>query len=290
MVSRRAAKAAGKLVPAAPVIKKDSLPTENTVDSPSAAILLRAVEYAAAAIEGMPSEATGARDATYVGTHIEARLEADGLAVHEFECTNPAYPNWRWTVVLALADTEAAPTVCDVVLLPGPGALIPSAWVPWHERLQPGDLRPGDVVPTNPDDPRLVPGYTGEGDIAGTDEDQLREVVWELGLGRERVLSPTGRDDAADRWQEGSTGPDAPEAKQAPLPCLSCGFMVPIGGQLGQNFAICANIISPADGKVVSLSFGCGAHSEITASKSASQPVGTIVDTLDYEDLDIIRE
>ncbi|MDI1289949.1 MAG: DUF3027 domain-containing protein, partial [bacterium] len=31
----------------------------------------------------------------------------------------------------------------------------------------------------------------------------------------------------------------------------------------GQIFAVCANKMSPADGHVISLNFGCGAHSEV---------------------------
>lgn len=291
MVTRRAAKAAAKTSsPSKPTAVRGSKAAAAPVSTSGEALLLGAVATARSAIDGTPSAATGAREEHHVGRHLAARLESDGLAVHEFECTNPAYPHWLWTVVLAFAEGDAEPTVCDVVLLPGAQALIPPAWVPWHERLQPGDLRPGDVVPSNADDPRLIAGYSGEGDAAGAASDHVDEVVWELGLGRERVLSPEGRDDAAERWHEGATGPSAPEARLAPKSCGSCGFMVPIGGFLGQAFAICANIISPADGKVVSLSFGCGAHSEITAHSTITPSTPTVVDTIDFEDLDIVRE
>ena len=36
-----------------------------------------------------------------------------------------------------------------------------------------------------------------------------------------------------------------------------------MGGIVGQAFGICANELGAADGKVVSLNFGCGAHSEV---------------------------
>ena len=36
-----------------------------------------------------------------------------------------------------------------------------------------------------------------------------------------------------------------------------------MGGAFGQMFAVCANVMSPADGRVVALNFGCGAHSEV---------------------------
>ena len=63
----------------------------------------------------------------------------------------------------------------------------------------------------------------------------------------------------------GDFGPTTPMARQAPGECAACGFHLPIGGALGQLFAICANVMSPADGKVVALTFGCGAHSEVEA-------------------------
>src|SRR5699024_1302456 len=45
-------------------------------------------------------------------------------------------------------------------------------------------------------------------------------------------------------------------------PCGTCGFLVPIAGSLGAMFGICANEFS-ADGQVVHLQYGCGAHSEV---------------------------
>ena len=89
-------------------------------------------------------------------------------------------------------------------MLPGDAAIVAPVWVPWSERVQPGDLRPGDLFPTHADDPRLEPGFTD----TGAPEDVLT-VVEELGLGRERVLSPLGREDAAERWYGGDFGPSA---------------------------------------------------------------------------------
>ena len=42
---------------------------------------------------------------------------------------------------------------------------------------------------------------------AASDEPGLRPTGWELGIGRRRVLSPEGRDDATSRWLAGDTGP-----------------------------------------------------------------------------------
>ena len=98
---------------------------------------------------------------------------------------------------------------------------------------------------------------------AASDEPGLRPTGWELGIGRRRVLSPEGRDDATTRWLDGDTGPNTPMARSAPAPCSTCGFLLPIGGPTGSAFGLCANGMSPADGRVVALTFGCGAHSEV---------------------------
>jgi hypothetical protein len=122
------------------------------------------------------------------------------------------------------------------------------------------------VLPTPADDPRLVAGLTGEEDLESVaSQSPLHPGQWELGLGRIRVLSLEGRDDAADRWVSGEFGPTTAMARQAAGDCVTCGFMLPMGGPLGQQFGVCANPMSPADGRVVALSFGCGAHSEVEA-------------------------
>lgn len=201
-----------------------------------------------------------------VGDHLAVAMEDERLATHTFACLNPGYAGWTWAVTVARAPRAKLVTVNEVVLLPGPDAIVAPEWLPWSERVRPGDLGPGDVLPADADDQRLVPGFTGESEVEAIDDaGPLRPGQWELGLGRVRVLSPTGRDDAADRWVSGDFGPTTPMARQAPLECLTCGFMMPMAGPLGQLFAVCANELSPADGHVVALTFGCGAHSEIEA-------------------------
>ena len=97
-------------------------------------------------------------------------------------------------------------------------------------------------------------------------------MAFELGLGRVRVLSRLGRLDAADRWQAGSHGPDSPMAKQAPAHCGTCGFFLPLAGSLQAGFGVCGNEVTEADGQVVSVEFGCGAHSEAVVEPVADEP------------------
>jgi hypothetical protein len=229
-----------------------------------------------------------------VGEHLGATAEGDRLVAHAFASLVPGYRGWRWVVTLARASRAKAVTVNESVLLPGDDALRPPPWIPWNERLRPGDLGVGDLLPAAPDDPRLEPGWapkdigddaTGEGaDTEGADA----AVEWELGLGRVRVLSSIGRDDAVDRWYSGAHGPDSPIAVAAPAPCSTCGFLVPIAGILRRMFGVCANEYSPSDGHVVSVDHGCGAHSEAVVTGALLELTDVIVDDLyDIDDLDI---
>lgn len=252
-------------------------------------MLLGAVEAARAAlIESLGSDPGGA--------HLGAVAEDDRVVTHFFAETHPGYSGWRWAVTLARAPRQKVPTVNEVVLLPGDGALVAPDWVPWKERVGKEDLGPGDLVPVSDDDPRLVPGYlVGEEMLDGTSARELREVIREVGLGRERVLSVEGRDQAAERWYDGRNGPHSELAKSAPARCLSCGFLVRVSGPLATAFGVCANASSPSDGQVVSLDHGCGAHSDVRMEQSQSQPAAAPVhDTLTWDtwtdsDLEIIR-
>ena len=211
-----------------------------------------------------------------VGEHLAVTSEGERVATHAFAATLPGYVGWIWAVTLARPPRSRTATVDEVVLLPGGGALLAPAWVPWQERLQAGDLGPGDLLPPQPDDVRLVPGYVQSDDPA------VEEVAFELGLGRERVMSWEGRLEAAERWQDGDFGPDAPMARQAPARCGSCGFFLPLAGSLRAGFGVCGNVITPADGHVVSVEYGCGAHSDVVLPAGTSADVAEVV----YDDGD----
>ncbi|MGB8019829.1 MAG: DUF3027 domain-containing protein [Candidatus Nanopelagicales bacterium] len=206
--------------------------------------------------------------AEHVGEYLGLVAEEDRVVTHRFASAAPGYHGWEWAVTVARATRARVATVSEIVLIPGSGALLSPPWVPWSERLEPGDLGVGDVLPTPADDPRLAPGWSGLDDLAAAaDEPGLRLGGWELGTGRRRVLSAEGRDEAAERWQAGEFGPHSAMAQSAPGPCSTCGFLLPIGGPTGAAFGVCANGMSPADGRIVSLAFGCGGHSEAAVER-----------------------
>ncbi len=218
--------------------------------------------------------------------------EGDRVVTHLFECLDPAYLGWRWAVTVARAARAKVVTVSETSLLPGPDALLAPEWVPWRDRLQPGDLGVGDLLPASHDDERLVPvAALGGDDVpAWSGGDDLPAWTGDGGLavgiavdGRKRVLSASGRDDAAERWYSSDHGPRTPLARAAPAKCATCGFFVPLCAPLGQLFGACANAYAPDDGRVVSVDHGCGAHSEVVLPTGAGTSAPPIIDELGYD-------
>ncbi|MPZ95531.1 MAG: DUF3027 domain-containing protein [Propionibacteriales bacterium] len=243
------------------------------------AVLSAAAEIARAAL----SEVV---DAAEVGEHTGFRTEGERVGTHYFEARRLGYVGWRWSVTLTRASRQRTATVDEMVLLPGPEALMAPEWVPWKQRIEPADLGPGDLLPTDDNDPRLVPGYT-TGD-AVIDDRSVRAVCDEVELGREQVLSLEGRDAAAERWYDGDRGPQTPLAEAAPAPCGTCGYLTRLAGPLSTVFGVCANENSPDDGRVVSFDHGCGAHSSVRLSRAAHAQAlpAPVFDTLGYDDIE----
>ena len=88
-------------------------------------------------------------------------------------------------------------------------------------------------------------------------------------------MSHEGRGDAFGRWSAGEFGPGSPMARQAPGPCATCGFYLPLAGSLRQMLGACGNAYAPADGRVVTADYGCGAHSQATLV--ASDPTEVVL-------------
>jgi hypothetical protein len=246
-----------------------------------------------------------------VGEHVGLVSEGDRVVTHYFECKEPGYKGWRWAATVARASRAKVVTLDEAVLLPGTDALLAPEWVPWSERLRPGDMGPGDLLPTEAEDLRLEPGYSGEDEpppssVASEMSEEMADLVdaedaelttrpeatrrgsiaalaEELGMRRARVLSRYGLHVAADRWDE-AFGAKTPMAQAAPASCVTCAFLVPLAGSLRQAFGVCANEFGPADGHVVSLSYGCGGHSEAAVMPKPPKPAPHALDTMQVDE------
>lgn len=251
---------------------------ESTAPAPTgapsddvAAVLNGAVEQARQAIVEFSGDT--------VGDYLGVGFEDETAATHRFLANMPGYQGWQWAVVVAAYPGADHATVSEVVLVPGPTALLAPAWVPWDERIKPGDLSPGDLLAPVQDDPRLAPGYTATGDPA------IDDTAYEVGFGRRQVLSAFGRDEAAQRWHDGDHGPGAPMARATKRVCRDCGFMVPLAGALGAMFGVCCNEMS-ADAHVVDFEYGCGAHSDTPPPPGSGSPM---YDPYDDGVLDVVE-
>ncbi|QUR68855.1 DUF3027 domain-containing protein [Mycobacterium spongiae] len=220
-----------------------------------AAVLNGAVDAARAAV----MEVSGPE---VVGDYLGVSYEDANAATHRFLAHLPGYHGWQWAVVVAVSSGADHATISEVVLIPGPTALLAPHWVPWEQRVRPGDLSPGDLLAPAKDDPRLVPGYSASGDP------QVDETAAEVGLGRRWVMSAWGRSAAAGRWHEGDYGPESAMSRSTKRVCRDCGFFLPLAGSLGSMFGVCGNELS-ADGHVVDKRYGCGAHSDTPAPASS---------------------
>lgn len=274
-----------------------------------------------------------------VGDVVNAIELGDNVTDFRLAADVRGYEGWQWSVTLYHDAEVGTWTVNESSLVPTDDALVPPAWVPWKDRLEPTDLAPTDSIGTDPDDPRLEGGFRKTepvaGATAGEDEkstetaeqaepaetvaektqdsaenaesadssetaesteatestenaetqetavteateetaeaakaeaqaQQTDEIVEEFALSRRHVLSPKGRAQVAKRWYEGPRGPKALSTKTADGNlCSTCGFFVPLKGELNLMFGACANKWSPDDGRVVSVDHGCGEHSEI---------------------------
>ena len=201
-----------------------------------------------------------------VGDYLGVGYEDPVSATHRFLAHLPGYQGWQWAVVVASYPGADHATVSEVVLVPGPESLLAPQWVPWDQRVRPGDLSPGDLLAPLADDLRLVPGYMSSGDP------QVDETAAEIGLGRRTVMSAWGRAEAAQRWHDGDHGPRAQMAQSTKRVCRDCGFLLPLAGSLGAMFGVCGNEMS-ADGYIVDFEYGCGAHSDTPAPAGSGSPM-----------------
>lgn len=238
-----------------------------------------------------------------VGDFVEAIDLGDNVTDFRFETRVRGYEGWQWSVTLYHDVELDHWTVNESSLVPTDKALRPPEWIPWKDRLEPTDLAVTDSIGTDPDDPRMEEGFRktepaepgenvssdaesaettnasdnaemdadgaagsqGESAAASvTSEEDIDEAVEEFDLSRRHVLTSLGRSQTAKRWYEGPRGPKSLSTKTSDgNPCSTCGFFIPLKGELNLLFGVCANKWSPDDGRVVSLDHGCGEHSEI---------------------------
>lgn len=160
-----------------------------------------------------------------VGGHVGAQADGDRVVTHVFATLDPAYAGWRWAVTVARGSRSKVVTVSECLLLPGPDALLAPPWIPWTERVRPGDLRAGDLMPASQHDERLVPFVTIAGETGLLDWEEW--LAWQPGPlaeagadGPDVAPAPAGEGagEPAESADESSDEPAPGEASEDELP------------------------------------------------------------------------
>ncbi|MDR7084463.1 hypothetical protein J2X01_003773 [Arthrobacter ginsengisoli] len=103
------------------------------------AFLAGAVDVARAALEGIaPAE--------QIGRHLAAKSEGDRLVTHLFESNLAGYGGWQWYAVLTRNSRSKVVTVDELGLLPSEDSILAPEWIPWAERVRPGDEQGEDEL------------------------------------------------------------------------------------------------------------------------------------------------
>ncbi|AKK05277.1 putative DUF3027 family protein [Corynebacterium mustelae] len=237
------------------------VPRKRSRNRKNAGLLLSplAISIAREALEELGEGDIGDhKGVTNIGAHV---------VTHRFAANVPGYNGWEWNVVIACAAGSQWITVSEIALVPGGTALKAPDWVPYHERIQPGDLGPGDYMPARLDDERLTDNPADFALPEPVDTlsvgSQAPAAVDDSGLAKTntvRRLSTLGLQQAIGRWRDGEFGPQSPFAQRAEYSCASCAFYLPVVAPAKTEVGVCANEFS-ADGSVVASDYGCGAHS-----------------------------
>ncbi|MEC5192043.1 MULTISPECIES: DUF3027 domain-containing protein [unclassified Arthrobacter] len=103
------------------------------------AFLADAVDAARTALEGIaPAE--------QIGRHLAAKSEGDRLVTHLFESKLAGYGGWQWYAVLTRNSRSKVVTVDELGLLPSEDSVLAPEWIPWAERVRPGDEQGDDIL------------------------------------------------------------------------------------------------------------------------------------------------
>ena len=192
-------------------------------------------EACAQAVDLARAAAQEIAEASQVGPHRGIEVDGDRVVTHLFDCQDPAYTGWRWAITVARASRAKLVTVSEGVLLPGPDSLLAPDWVPWRDRVRPGDVGVGDLLPVGQDDERLVPAAVLEGDDGVLDWDDSAD--WEGGQDLLAAMNLAGaagdsaggrRAGGASRRGAPATGGTAAEGSAASAPAAADASPAPV--------------------------------------------------------------
>jgi hypothetical protein len=151
-----------------------------------------------------------------VGALIDSTAAEEGVLALNFVSTLPGYPGWHWSASVADLPGEA-PTVLEVELMPGEGALLAPDWVPWVDRLEEYHVAQAALAALAGDDEPLDDEPLDDDELDDDlDDDDLGDDP-DDGIDFEGALSPSGLAlDGVDEQDEAEPesdddGPEQPD-------------------------------------------------------------------------------
>jgi hypothetical protein len=149
-----------------------------------------------------------------VGALIDSAAAEDGVLALNFVSTLPGYPGWHWSASVANLPGEA-PTVLEVELMPGEGALLAPDWVPWVDRLEEYHVAQAALAAQSGDD--LLDDDDDDDDDLDDDDDEHDDDDLgddpDDGIDFESALMPASGVDEQDEAESESDddGPEQPD-------------------------------------------------------------------------------
>ncbi|MCY0904799.1 DUF3027 domain-containing protein [Arthrobacter sp. H14-L1] len=93
----------------------------------------------AAAVDVARNAILSIAEVRQIGVHLGVRSEGERVATHLFESKMPGYGGWQWFAVLTRVSRSKTVTVDEIGLLPSAQSVLAPEWVPWADRVRPGD-------------------------------------------------------------------------------------------------------------------------------------------------------
>lgn len=179
------------------------------------AFLAAAVDVARAAIEGIaPAE--------QIGQHLAAKSEGDRLVTHLFESKLAGYGGWQWYAVLTRNSRSKVVTVDELGLLPSDDSILAPEWIPWAERVRPGDEQgedePGETAAAAPREdadeatPDSADDASSDADADAAPEDDSDDADGNADGAGDEYDTDAPEDDSVDGVEDAGAG-DAPEGE-----------------------------------------------------------------------------
>ncbi|GAA4107922.1 DUF3027 domain-containing protein [Enteractinococcus coprophilus] len=162
-------------------------------------VLADAVDIAREALEGYDGD---------IGEHLGTTADDERVVTHRFAAHVPGYRGWHFFVTLARAPRSKMVTISETGMLPGEGALLAPAWVPWRDRASAEERIRLDAIAAGEDPAKALeaagfgPKAVEEVSVASTERPVTKDHTDKAKQARREAKRRRARQQAARRKQK----------------------------------------------------------------------------------------